>query len=208
MALTWQATPGVVAYRTDIAQKVKEENLADTMEAVKTLNSILNRKEYEKDLESFIDILEGLLAKKDINPGLDGAIRGVLYGRGRFTASEVGNACAGYMSGTKEKKLKAATFLRGVFFTARDLVFVGDTFLRIIDEFLLGVDDADFMQLLPQFRIAFSYFTPAEIDKLGGKVATLHGMEKSKFKKLQQITPEVFNYGKHLEEQILQIMEF
>ncbi len=196
-----------VMYTLPHMHQVKEENLADTMEAVKTLNSILSRKEYEKDLESFIDILEGLLAKKDINPGLDGAIRGVLYGRGRFTASEVGNACAGYMSGTKEKKLKAATFLRGVFFTARDLIFVGDTFLRIIDEFLLGVEDKDFMQLLPQFRIAFSYFTPAEIDKLGGKVAAMHGMEKSKFKKLQQITPEVFNYGKSLEEQVLDAMK-
>ncbi len=196
-----------VMYTLPHMHQVKEENLADTMEAVKTLNSILSRKEYEKDLGSFIDILEGLLAKKDINPGLDGAIRGVLYGRGRFTASEVGNACAGYMSGTKEKKLKAATFLRGVFFTARDLIFVGDTFLRIIDEFLLGVEDKDFMQLLPQFRIAFSYFTPAEIDKLGGKVAAMHGMEKSKFKKLQQITPEVFNYGKSLEEQVLDAMK-
>jgi len=196
-----------VMYTLPHMHQVKEENLADTMEAVKTLNSILSRKEYEKDLESFIDILEGLLNKKDINPGLDGAIRGVLYGRGRFTASEVGNACAGYMSGTKEKKLKAATFLRGVFFTARDLIFVGDTFLRIIDEFLLGVEDKDFMQLLPQFRIAFSYFTPAEIDKLGGKVASMHGMDKSKFKKLQQITPEVFAYGKNLEEQVLGAME-
>ncbi len=195
-----------VMYTLPHMHQVKDENLAETMGAVKSLNSILGRKEYEKDLGSFIDILEGLVAKKDINPGLEGAIRGVLYGRGRLTAMEVGKACAGYMSGTKEKKLRAATFLRGVFFTARDLIFAGDTFLRIIDEFLLGVEDADFMQLLPQFRIAFSYFTPAEIDKLGGKVAAMYGMEKSKFKKLQQVTPEVFAYGKTLEEHVLGVM--
>lgn len=196
-----------VMYTLPHMHQVKDENLADTMEAVKTLNSLLGRKEYEKDLGSLIDILEGMLKKKDINPGLDGAIRGVLYGRGKLTATEVGKACAGYMSGTKDKKLKAATFLRGVFFTARDLIFVGDTFLRIIDEFLLGVEDKDFMQVLPQFRIAFSYFTPAEIDELGGKVAAMHGMEKSKFKKLQQVTPEVFAYGKTLEKQVLEATE-
>ncbi len=196
-----------VMYTLPHMYQVKEENLADTMEAVKSLNSILGRKEYEKDLGSFIDVLEGMLNKKDINPGLDGAIRGVLYGRGRLTATEVGKACAGYMSGTREKKLKAATFLRGVFFTARDLLFVGDTFLRIIDDFLLGVEDECFMQVLPQFRIAFSYFTPGEIDELSGKVAAMHGMEKSKFKKLQQVTPEVFAYGKSLEEQVLEAMK-
>ncbi len=187
--------------------QVKDENLADTMEAVKTLNSILGRKEYERDLESFIDILESMLSVKDINSGLEGAICGVLYGRGRLTSGDVGRSCAGYMAGTKEKKLKAATFLRGVFFTARDLIFVGDTFLRIIDEFLLSVEDEDFMQLLPQLRIAFSYFTPAQIDQLAGNVAAMHGMDKNSFKKLQQVTPEVFNYGRSLEEQILGVLQ-
>ena len=61
---------------------VKEENLEETMEAVKTLNSLLGRKEYEADLDSYLDILQELLADEELHAGLEGAICGIVYGRG------------------------------------------------------------------------------------------------------------------------------
>ena len=37
--------------------------------------------------------------------------------------------------------------------------------LEMIDVFLGQVEEAEFMELLPQLRMAFAYFTPAETDK-------------------------------------------
>ena len=185
---------------------VKEENLEETMEAVKTLNSLLGRKEYEADLDSYLDILQELLADEDLHPGLEGAIWGILYGRGLMRAEEAGRVCAGYMAGTQEKKRKIAFWLQGLFYTARDIVFAEKQFIEIIDGFVSSVEDAEFMQLLPQFRLAFSYFAPAEIDKLAEQVANRYHTDKAAFLKMKNVTPEMYQYGRYLEEQVLGVM--
>ncbi len=42
----------------------------------------------------------------------------------------------GYLQGTDEMQMKSAAFLRGLFYTARDLVFVQAQFLEMIDGLL------------------------------------------------------------------------
>lgn len=187
--------------------QIKDEDLQATMEAVKTLNALLNREEYRCDLESYLDILRLLLEEKDVNAGLEGAVRGILYGRGVLTADSIGKACVGYMAGTQEKQQRVAYFLQGVFYTARDVLFVGEHFLFTLDSFVANVTDEDFMQMLPQLRVAFSYFTPREIDELAEKVAGIYGKDKVSFKQMQAVTPKTYQYGKQLEKEIWNVME-
>ena len=53
--------------------------------------------------------------------------------------------------------MEAAKFLRGLFYTARDLVLVGDSFVKMTDELLKLLDTEEFMAMLPELRMAFGY---------------------------------------------------
>ena len=85
---------------------------------------------------------------------------------------------AGYLRGTRDQKLQAAAFLQGLFLTARDLLLTDGIQLEAVDELLCGLSDEDFMLLLPQLRLAFSYFTPTESARIGRQAAQLHGAER------------------------------
>ncbi len=196
-----------VMYTLPFMAQIKDEDLKQAMEAVKTLYSLMNRPEYEADKSVFIETLFDLLDKEELNAGLEGCIRGILYGLSEMTASEVAAACAGYMSGTKEKMLSVANLFRGLFFTAKDLLFTGDTFIELIDEFIDRIQDDEFMRLLPQLRLAFSYFTPAEIDEIARHVTNIYGISRESFEDMHAISPEVYTYGVGLEQEILAIVE-
>lgn len=186
---------------------LKEENVPETMTALKTLFTILNRPCYAEDRQVFCETLSDLLERDGLNPSLEGCAMGILYGLGCLDAESIGRKCAGYMSGTKEKQKSLANVFHGLFFTARDLLFTSDDYIKIIDDFIAKTEDGDFMQVLPGFRLAFSYFTPVEIDKISERVASLYNIGQQAFESLKNVTPEENRYGKALEEYVLERMK-
>ena len=74
----------------------------------------------------------------------------------------------------------------------------------MLDDFLRRTNYEDFLKVLPQLRLAFSFFTPAEMDRLAGKVAGKYGLRGKEFAELKEVDAEEYSYGKALEERILQ----
>ncbi|MCM1172062.1 MAG: DUF5682 family protein [Clostridium sp.] len=187
--------------------EMKDEAVTEAMEALKTLFTILDKDRYKDDRQMFVDALYALVEKEKINPNLLGCSMGILYGLGCMDTDVIGRKCAGFLAGTGEKQLEAAGVFRGLFFAARDLLLVGDEYIKIIDAFIGRVDDAQFMQMLPQLRIAFGYFTPTEIEKIGGVVAGMYGMQKQEFNRLADVTPEQYQYGVELDQYVVEMMK-
>ncbi|MDE6025420.1 MAG: hypothetical protein K2G45_08200 [Lachnospiraceae bacterium] len=188
--------------------QMKDKDVPETMEALKTLFTIMEKDAYREDRQMFVDALYALIEKKHINPSLLGCGMGILYGIGCMDADLIGRKCAGFLAGTGEKQLEAAGVFRGLFFAARDLLLVGDDYIRIIDEFIGRVDNEQFMKMLPQFRIAFSYFTPTEIEKIGSAIADMHGIQKQEFNALAYVTPEQYSYGTQLDEYVMGLIKY
>ena len=94
---------------------------------------------------------------REINAGLHGCIHGILYGSQRESAQAVEGACLGYLTGTREQLLQTAVFFRGLFYTAKDLIFVGGKILEMLDDFFGRVEEKEFMELLPQLRNRAAY---------------------------------------------------
>ena len=86
---------------------------------------------------------------------------------------------AGYLRGTREKMLLSAVFLRGLFSTSRDLVLIDGEFVGMLDGLFARLTEEDFTSLLPELRLAFSYFAPPEIGRIAGRAASLHGKRSS-----------------------------
>lgn len=189
--------------------KIKDENLVACMDTVKLLYQITGRNKGDifKDREVFYSTLDEMKQDTEIHAGLNGCIHGILYGSGRETVKEAEAACLGYLTGTREQLLQSAVFFRGLFYTAKDLVFIGTGFLEMMDMFLGQVEEEEFMELLPQLRMAFAYFTPAETDKIAKKAAELHGRSREDIMERKEVMPDWYSYGKELDEYAREHME-
>ena len=93
-------------------------------------------------------------------------------------------------------------FFKGLFYTARDLVFIGDAFVKMLDTFFGQVTAEEFMELLPELRMAFTYFTPRETDKIAGMAAGLHGKKQGHILEREEILPEWYSYGVEVDEYV------
>ena len=140
---------------------------------------------------------------------------GILYGYDHSYGERIQKTAAGYLRGTEKKQLRSASFLRGLFFTARDLVFVREEFLAMIHDLLAKLSVTAFMELLPELRQAFGYFTPLEIDRIAGKAAALCGVEKEKyglsgrdFLKGRIVSAEEYAYGELLDAYAAEVLQW
>lgn len=209
--------------------RVKEEDMGKCMEAMKLLYQVVGRMEREESGEDGSDMskelpekggfdveaedrhtedtllgsyFEALLAMdrdSEIQAGVHGCIHGLLYGGGQEDVTRIEQICRGYLTGTRDQLLKTAMFFRGLFYGAKDLVFVGDTFLRMLDEFLMQVEEGDFMQLLPELHMAFTYFTPTETDRIAQSAAGFHGKSRTQLQEQQAVPEAWYLYGRELE---------
>ena len=102
---------------------------------------------------------------------------------------------------------QSATFLRGLFFSARDFVFVSQNFLTLIDELLGRLPSEEFLKLLPELRMAFGYFTPIEVDRIAGRAAALHGKKGKDLLRGRMVDPKEYAYGEELDAYVIRQMK-
>lgn len=189
---------------------VKEEDLEPVMEAVKQLYQMTEETGPMAGLdmrEAFLAALFRMEQEHKITPGLNGCIQGVLYVCGKKSEAELEAACRSYLAGTKKQVMKTAGFFRGLFYCARDVIFIGNTFLNMLDGFLRQVDAESFMGMLPELRMAFTHFTPGEIDRIGAAVAAIYGQSKESIFTQSGVNPGLVAYGTSLDAYTLQKME-
>lgn len=179
--------------------QVKEEQQQECMEGCLSLYQITGRAGFSHFRQTLLEAFERLLAQPKIVPGLEGTVLGLLYGYDSRYEAQIKRAASGYLQGTDEMQMKSAAFLRGLFYTARDFVFVQEHFLEMIDELLAKLSVEAFMRLLPELRQAFGYFTPLEIDRIAGKAAGLHGVKKQELLHGRPVSPLEYEYGEALD---------
>lgn len=195
--------------------QVKQEQEAACMESCLSLYQMTGKKGFTHFRPELIEAMELLLGKREIQPGIEGAVLGILYGYENSYGERIKETAAGYLKGTEKKQMKSASFLRGLFFTARDLVFVREEFLTMIHELLSELSVEAFMQLLPELRQAFGYFTPLEIDRIAGKAAVLCGGERKKQGLLSRellrgrmVPAEEYAYGELLDAYAAEVLQW
>lgn len=182
---------------------IKDDDVTKMLEALKAIYGVLLDRRYEEDKIYYIDVLNKMVDVSDIQPALLGACQGLLYAYGELGKTGLAAAMKGYLMGSGERALHAAEYIRGIFYMARDILFVDDSVLNMLDEFVADTDYDTFIRLLPQLRLAFSYFTPAEIDRLAGRIAGKYNMTGEQLKKLHEVTGEEYAYGQELEKKVL-----
>lgn len=154
---------------------VDDRQVLAVQHACMLLYQLTGRDSFSTQRPALLEALKALVCQNPIHPALHGAALGLLYGARPEWKEEIDAAVRGYLQGTPGMMAQSASFLQGLFYTARDLLLADSDFLPQIDRLLCALEDEEFTRLLPELRLAFSYFVPTETDRLAKRAAALHG---------------------------------
>lgn len=158
---------------------VDDHGVLEVQQACILLYQVTGRETFTALRPPLMEAFERLARRDPIHPALHGAVLGLLYGGNPAWKEAIDRAVLGYLRGTRNMMLRSAAFLQGLFRTARDLLLVDRDFLGHIDALLVSLSEEDFTALLPELRLAFSYFVPMETDRIARLAAELHGAKRN-----------------------------
>ena len=126
----------------------------------------------------YIETLSDIVTNSDCPPSVAGCAVGLLYSAGELTAADTLRFANGYFNSSAEIRLLTGRFLRGLFLTARDIVLYdnGDGFINGITDVLKELSESDFLKILPDLRLSFTFFSPLEIRSISEKAAACLGI--------------------------------
>ncbi|MBR1864770.1 MAG: hypothetical protein IJ806_11875 [Ruminococcus sp.] len=161
----------------------------------------------KEEREAFREALCTLCGAKDKESEVYGGAMGLLYAMDNSRRDMAEAAMMGYLRGTPEVRKKGSGFLKGLFATARDIVMADDTFLKMTDELITVMDREEFMEVLPAMKLAFSYFTPAEIQQTARAAAMLHGVDEMDILYSEALNEGLIEVGSRLDKEVMKILK-
>ncbi len=181
---------------------VNSDYSQECIKICKMLYNIVSENILSDQYEVLIETFKTMSQANNPEPALYGAVLGLLYGSDVSYKLRINNAFNGYLTGTEEMRKQGAMFLRGLFCTARDIALIGQEFIIIVDNLIKSFEINDFMEILPELRLAFSYFNPYETDSIAEKVAAMYNKSKSDITKTADFYNTLYALGSQLEQQI------
>ncbi len=196
--LIFQAYNKAVILISSLADTPKE-NENKVISKLKDIYHISRQKDIDLDSEIFAEALMNITKSKLCNSAVEGAAIGLLFGMGRMEKEQIKKRAEGYLYGTGEKFLESANFLKGLFSTAREVVFYEKDFLEGINNVLCNLPEEEFIRILPEFRLSFSFFNPGEIVQIGKNVAEVYSTDTDNILRTEAVNPQEVEFCKKLD---------
>ncbi|OZI12886.1 hypothetical protein CEW92_04355 [Bacillaceae bacterium SAS-127] len=202
-SLLIQAFQKAVSLMTAVANVPKDdENRA--VEAMKQFYTLIIERELSVHTELFVVQLKEILAAKEQNPAIAGAVVSMLIGLEEWTEEQGVEKAMSYLFATGEAVTEAAAFLKGLMTVSREMMLSNQTLLDGIQQMLSDISYETFLQVLPELRYAFSSFTPLEINMIAKRVAHWHETKVDSVLESPVIDEAVIRQAKNLDEQARQ----
>ena len=183
---------------------VQAEQAQDCINICKLLYNVSGRVFPERQ-EEFQSALRTLSEREQKEPSVYGAAMGLLYALDGSYLQAAENAMQGYLKGSPTMRKQGASYLKGLFETARDIALTDKSFLAMTDVLLSEMEYDDFMEILPSLRLAYSYFTPFEIQEIAGEAASLHGL-KEDLTEQSGLDEALIAFGAELDAEIFRVL--
>mgnify|MGYP003317253432 CR=1 FL=1 len=156
--------------------------------------------------EAFEQALLTLTETPEKEASVFGSAMGILCAISPERRSDAENAMMGYLKGTSEIKKQGAEYLKGLFGSSRDIVLADDSFMKMADTLITDMDYDDFMEILPSMKLAFSYFTPNEIQSLAKTAADIHNSDKNSILNIKAFDEKLFAFGEKIDSEICRLI--
>ncbi len=179
---------------------VQPEQAQECIHICKLLYNVSGRvfPERQEELKS---ALQTLSEREQKEPSVFGAVMGLLYALDGNYLQAAEQAMQSYLQGIPSIQKQGAFYLKGLFETARDIALMDKNFLNLTDSLLSEMDYDNFMEILPSLRLAYSYFTPFEIQQIAEQAASLHG-RKDNFSEQTGLNEGLYAFGEELDAEI------
>lgn len=152
--------------------------------------------------EDLKETLSALIRRPEKEPSVYGAAMGLLYALDSRFRQEAENAMQSFLRGSIIQKKQGAAYLKGLFETARDIALTDRKFLEMTDTLITAMDFPDFQEVLPSLRLAFSHFTPAEIQQAAEEAAALHKTTGENVLYTAPVDERQMAFGRQLDREI------
>ncbi len=189
-----------LVYLCDDLPATNEEQEQSRMEALRLTVEMLRDPAAAMFDHGLFDAAIDRVADANPPPQLLGAILAICVQAGRREANVICSAIEGSFAGTVEEQRDRIGVLRGMLYTAPELLWSSQAVLEVVDKLLTGMSDSEFLELLPHIRLAFTALNPREADKLAGLLADVHGGRITDFMgQSSSLTAEDLDRGIQLE---------
>lgn len=112
------------------------------------------------------------------HPSIRGTLHGLLAGLGAMRVEAIAVELRGYLRGVVEEVRRGGAYLEGVLGASRTSFLRSGVLLAAVHDVVVRLPDDAFAAVLPDLRRAFAVFVPAEIERIGERVAGLVGLRE------------------------------
>ena len=170
-----------LVYLCDDLPATPPESIQDRMEALRVMLELFRAPHadtYDRDL---FDAALLRVTQSRPPPQILGAVLAITLQAGLVDQAAICTALAGNFGGTTDDEMDRVGVLSGLLFTAPEVMWQSEQILQEIDGLLTGLDEAAFLALLPNLRLAFTALNPRETDKVAAVLARMHGGQAPDF---------------------------
>ncbi len=151
----------------------REEDLSSLLDCLASLREVMVTAGPETDAiddELYREAVAGLLAA-EAHPAIGGALAAMACLSGLLDGEALTTRLRGDLGGAYSEPKERIAFLRGLLAISRELLWRLPGVAAAVDEIIAGLDEDDFIILLPHLRLAFSTLDPRETDRLAQRLA-------------------------------------
>ncbi len=166
IAPTMQQAFARMVYLCDDLPKMREEAIPPCLDALRLLSELIRGPGGAFfSAELFEDALDRV-AEADPAPELLGAITAIAVESGRKPANTLPDLITAQLTGSAPDLATRLAGLRGVLAVAPSLLWTVEGMLEVVDDFLTGLGEDGFLDVLPDLRLALSVLSPREADQV------------------------------------------
>lgn len=175
-----------------------EESIDMFIHSMQTLREVLaNCEEGTFDKELFLQSLTKIVSTPphEARSTVVGAAAGILYGERILDDNSLIEIVFGYLGGAIVDPRKSTGIIRGLLATACEIAWQVNEIMNALDNQLQKWDESDFLEQLPELRLAFTTLTPRDIARVAEQLAKLHEGEDLGELVHTDITERELSYG-------------
>lgn len=173
-----------------------KDDAGQALAALASLAQFLSAPAGTTDAEPLRDAVQRLLGIR-LDPAIHGAVIALATLVGLIDDETAGTLLSAALAGISEQSGEAMRTIAGVMALAPQLVVRNAEVIGAIDRLFAAVDDAGFLELLPELRMGFANLNPSETDRIAAAVGDLYGLGEDAMAQLAQ-APDAGELAAHL----------
>ncbi|WP_171900753.1 DUF5682 family protein [Stappia indica] len=163
-----------LVYLCDDLPRLSENAGRDAIRAIRIVCELLRGPGGSMLDARLFDAALARVALRPVAPGLLGAVLGACVQSGRCPAEDLVTALEGHFGGVALKHGQRSAVLSGMLHVAPGLLQWSPAILDCVDGLVASLDEREFIDLLPELRLAFTALAPREIDLLAEALSERH----------------------------------